>query len=92
MALIRDHLLLEAQPAMTIPNMVKEVMAAIYNTPIFRSATLAPGPKGITTHTIKAAAKIITGAVMNRALSTAVGTMSSLTRSLIVSASVCAHP
>ena len=62
------------------------------STPTFRSAGTTPGDHGMTAQAISAAASTTIGESAQMILSTRAGTMSSLERSLIASATVWSRP
>jgi hypothetical protein len=77
---------------MKIPKEVTEVIAKIYNTPIFKSARAIPGDKGITPITIITGIIIIMGAMINKNLSDPLGIKFSLNKRDIKSAIGCNNP
>jgi hypothetical protein len=89
---IMDHLLFEAQPPSKMPITPNPLTAVTKSTPMFRSAICAQGAKGTTTRINNGTASAKNGASRCIGLSAFSGTMSSLRKSLIVSATVCRRP
>src|ERR1041384_2033484 len=78
----------EDQPASTSPNTPTDETARMNSNPMFTLATVGQAaPHGITDNTTKAATTEMIGAIKKIARSALSGTMSSLTSSLIPSAS-----
>jgi hypothetical protein len=82
----------EAQPAMTTPMVVIELIASTKNTPRSRSAKNTPGASGKAVIAATIAASTSAGASMNSARSASRGTMSSLSSSFTPSATDCSQP